>query len=190
MIKTKKEYYENTFNFRCGNHLKCWKTIKDLFDDKYDGFVSARNTKLNGNVIPKKKRIYYAKKENLIKIISGFGYNINDYIFFEGPLDKERTLQGEITYTDKLYLHYTFSKVPLGIALNSVKYKKFNATNLSAKLILKKYCDEKSYDTILDLLDYYTDITNTLVPVIEFTCFNKSVGVFSTNTIIWEVRNY
>jgi hypothetical protein len=188
MIKTKSDYYKQTELYRTGNTLKAWKNINELLEDSYDGYVSARNTKLDGNKIPQKKRIYYEKKHNLKNIIKKYGYLVEDYIFFEGPLDKNRTLQGEIVYADKLYLHYTYLKMPLGLAMatGDISFE----TNLLAKQRLKRYCDPRSYDMIFDLIDLYCGEANTNCPVIEFTCFNIPVGLFKINTLIWEVRNY
>ena len=51
--------------------------------------------------------------------------------------------------------------------------------------IMRHYCDPCSYDDIRALLSEYDG------SVIEFTVFDRDVGVFPhRNTIIWEVRNY
>jgi len=58
------------------------------------------------------------------------------------------------------------------------------ATGLTSLTLLRYYMDSTSLDTLMDLLHSYSD------HVIEFTIFDRAVGVLDLPTIFWEVRMY
>lgn len=79
-----------------------------------------------------------------------------------------------------LNLRYKVGNMIMRQAMNAPD----RAIGLRAKMILQCYLDATSYDTLMDLLDLYPD------HVIEFSVFDKAMGIFERRTIIWEVRKY
>lgn len=57
-----------------------------------------------------------------------------------------------------------------------------HCTGLAATMLLKGAMCACSWDCLNELLATYDD------PIIEFACFDRSVGVLDWNTIFWEVR--
>jgi hypothetical protein len=57
-------------------------------------------------------------------------------------------------------------------------------TGLAAVLLLRRYLDPASLETVEELLNEWPD------HVIEFTAFDGPLGTHNRNTIIWEVRAY
>lgn len=58
-------------------------------------------------------------------------------------------------------------------------------SSVETKVLVDSYMDPSSRDDLDQLLDLHPDAT------IEFTCFNRDVGVFpGRNTIFWECRCY
>jgi hypothetical protein len=98
------------------------------------------------------------------------------------PPTAKHILNGEIQRNEHgLDLIYGIKPVVMREALQTPLY----VTGLKTKIVLEQYCNPKSYDMIMELLDNYPD------HVIEFTVFDKDVGVMlGHNTIIWEVRKY
>lgn len=98
------------------------------------------------------------------------------------PKDVKHTINGELQRAEcGLELHYSIQPTVMREALKIP----IDVKGLTAKYVLEHYCNPKSYDMLMELLDLYPD------HVIEFTVFNKDVGVMpGHNTIVWEVRRY
>ena len=80
-----------------------------------------------------------------------------------------------------LSMTYTDIKLPMRPALAQ---RTLHADGLMALGLLKCYLDDPSYDNMMSLLDEYPD------HVVEFTAFNRAMGVLGWASCVWEVRSY
>lgn len=99
-----------------------------------------------------------------------------------GSWDANPILQGEVQYTELGYdLLYTTAP---GTMREAMAIEQRTAAGLKAKLLIWTAMDDQSWDCLMELINEYPG------HVIEFSCFDKSVGELGWNTIFWEVRHY
>lgn len=118
--------------------------------------------------------------------------NINENRKIKKPV---RTMQGEVmecdvvpgdTYYSMKPGHYSMLYTQVDENMRPALLK--NSRNVSgavADLLLSRYMDAPSRDNLRRLL--YEDYQDNIV---EFTCYNRGVGVLGWNTVFWEVRHY
>jgi hypothetical protein len=94
-------------------------------------------------------------------------------------------LQGEVNRTTNgIYLQASRECVPMRQALANT-HNVFHLFGINAKITLKRYLNDWSYEWLMQLLDVYTGHT------VEFSTYSKCWGtVPGFNTVFWEVRAY
>jgi hypothetical protein len=110
------------------------------------------------------------------------GYDLHQFIISEMAPYECQTIQGELMRTaEGLSLLYTDVRAPMRPAL---KERTLYATGLQALMLLRAHVDPVGVDWLLELLDTYVD------HVVEFTAFERAVGVLQQPWIVWELRKY
>lgn len=179
-VKTKSEFYNLYHNGFFGNKVRTWNSYKDILKDNYNGQVSIRSKDIGW------KTLFNINVKDVPEILNDLkqkNNSISKFMFSETPPDNKMIFQGEIKRTEKgLYFYYSDLKLPMSIAL---KKKSKIIIGIRVLNMLKQNLDSVSYEDIMDILNLFPD------DVIEFSCFNCSVGVIpGRNTIIGEVRGY
>ena len=104
-------------------------------------------------------------------------------VYYEASPDQHITFQGEFVESDHgPMLEYSRAKTAMRDALKKERILVFGP---GARLVLKSYLSEASYEDFLALGQLYPDC------VIEFTAYEVFVGdIPGRNAVVWEVRNY
>lgn len=189
--KTKLENYALYEAGFYGNHLKFWKGYDELLADLESGAWPAhlgyafRLANTPGTRPPQ----YCTEMFGVVDAISlmrrweALGIPKSDIRPNEVGPDRYIKAQGELqrscTYME---LRYTRAKT---IMSSAWELDTRHASGMLAQVRVKSWMDDTSWDNLQRLLDEFEDN-----PVIEFSCYDRSVGVLQNNTIIWEVRNY
>lgn len=107
------------------------------------------------------------------------------FIIDDGVPDENRVLQGEICRTYFGLEGYLDTRSELNMRQAMAAGHMRHCTPAVTMALLEKFMDPSSRDDLDALLDLYPDAA------IEFSTFNKNVGVFPhRNTIFWETRDY
>lgn len=184
MIHTKAEFYAEQRAQRTGNHYPQWYSYDEMVESGYTGMVSVRDL-TRGERGGTTRAIHHTLVADIPKHLRCKGIGI---AFVASPRDNHIILQGEYTENGGVpELRYTFVQKPMIPALR----KQSNIVRgFRARLMLRRYLDASSLETIYELIDRHTDHTGVDTPVIEFTSYNVAVGTEGRNTVIWEVRSY
>jgi len=184
-IKTKGEFYRLYNRLALGNMLRNWTLAEWAAFDRSGEYpvdvIAARCTSTAGAPMR-----YDLRPQDALSWVretcKAQGIAPGAYQLAELAADHINTLQAELMRTeDYLYLRYTlFSHKRMRDCISD----SLHVSGLRALGLLKLYMDPPSYDFTMDLLDRYPD------SVVEFCCYEKSVGVLGWNTLFWEVRNY
>ena len=171
LLKLKK--FGNTFQI--WNSLEEWKkrnSESELFGIRC---VNCYNGPFITDLPPdelEKYAIYFAEK----------GYSI---VLYETSPKHLITIQGEVSkrrYTHDWELEYSTKKEHMRKALS---LERKSLKGLEAEYLIRKYFNENSFEDLLMVMDEFPD------HVIEFTAYNKCVGVCQArNVVIWECRLY
>ena len=163
-----------------GNTLQTWDSADAVLRSDYTGNVAIRARQRNNPIC-----LYDLPQEDLLATMRQEGIlGRQDLVFCEAPLDKHRTIQGELCELPwgRLYWHYSRAKMPMRPAL---KYYGRHAYGIKARSLLREHADPSSLDDIDALLERHPGAT------IEFTCYRVPIGIWPhRRVIIWEVRNY
>lgn len=184
-IKTKEEFYRLYNQGLIGNMLRNWTFAEWAHFDVRQQFpvdvIAARCTTRAGAPMRYDLRPQDAL-DWVMDISRREGLPQDAYQFAELAPDHMNTLQAELMRTDRyLYLRYTLHSHK---RMRECIHESQHVDGLKALALLQAYMDAPSYDCTMDLLDRYPD------SVIEFCCYERSVGVLGWNTLFWEVRNY
>lgn len=171
IINTKTKMYRNLKTGKLGNALKIYNDISNAPNTKRLAVRFMEIASMN-RCIP---QIY--KRDLLASDI-----DLSKAVICDCPKDLGNCmLNAEVARTHEgINLRYKVGNMVMRQAMNNPE----RAIGLKAKIILEYYTDPASYDTIMELLDMYPD------HVIEFSVFDKAIGIFNRPTIIWEVRKY
>jgi Mg2+ and Co2+ transporter CorA len=188
VVDKKDRFYELQRLHQTGNFYPQW-SYEDLLKSGYKGMVSVRD--LTSGRSDNSRAIYRI-------LISEVPDHLREpdigVVFIPSHSNKHITFQGEYSENCEFSargsaaeLRYTFVKKPMLVAFEE---ESLRATGLKARLLLRHYMDSNSLEMLYELIDRHTDFSNTLVPTVEFQCYDIAVGIFGWNTIFWEVRNY
>lgn len=173
-----------------GNHLKFWSSLAafslDLKTGDWDEHtpVALRTSTTPGIQLPN-YCVPTAPNEVFPLALRWFmlhNISLSDVVVNEIGPDDSIVLQGEIMRTTKHYdLHYSEVKMLMRPAL---KFGGKHAHGLLALEKVRSVMDASSFDNLNRLFDEFEDA------IIEFSVYDKGVGVLNLNTVFWEVRNY
>ena len=190
-ISSKAEMYALQSRGLLGNYLPTWGWADFLSQGAKGNFGFRHRTKVGS---PLFKRGFDRKGvlDYVRRLLLSGKVSEEDILISQDTslFDDSRTLQGEVSRTDPWFgagLTLAYS----GMLCNSLTCREevrqsplTTLTGVRAAALLQMYMDAGSYDFVQEALTKYAD------SVVEFTCFSRSVGVFGTNTIVWEVRTY
>ncbi|WP_321471069.1 hypothetical protein [uncultured Paludibaculum sp.] len=187
-IRTKDEFYRLYNRGAIGNMLRNW-TVAEWAGFRKQGHypvdvIAARCTQRTG--VPVNYDLRPADALDWVRKLSkDHGVPLSAFQFAECAPDHTNTLQGEVMRdSNYLALHY---------CLHGHKRMRYTLTDqaiarhaggLEAVLLLKRWMDAASWDTLQSLWDRWPDA------MVEFCCYEKPVGVLQTNTLIWECRTH
>lgn len=81
-----------------------------------------------------------------------------------------------------LLLHYSFDDKLYRDAMSGIN-DRATLTGMEADSLLRQRVDPGDYDCLMELLDTYEDA------IVEFTCFEKRLGIFNRRMVVWECRS-
>lgn len=168
-IKSKTKMYRYLKAGRLGNTAKTYNTVADIPDD---AVVGVRYSKIGSM----SRCIYGINKTDLVRV------DLTDAVISEYPqANADVVMNAEVMEIPKgMHLRYKLGNMVMRDAMKAPD----TAEGLRALMILLYYMDPTSRDTLTVLLDTYRD------HVIEFTIFDRPVGMLGLPTIFWEVRKY
>lgn len=177
----KLDFYRGWQAGKFGNRIRTFDNLSLLQESEYRGPVTIRY-KQTGSPYCR----YLVPQSEIESHIDSCVLNGADramFTFNEPAPDDQLTMQGEVyRSTVGLYLFCSHDQLPMRKALEQSGKGFFTIQALGR---LQKYCNAKSYDMLMDLLDDYPD------GVVEFSCYDRNLGnIPGHNTIIWELRNY
>lgn len=180
--------YESGFY---GNQLKQWPSVDAFYDDCSSGLWNVNEpVALRLKNKPGIELEDYCKPRMVGDICTNIvpnwvvdhGINREDIVVNEIGPDENITLQGEVRRDEQgLSLRYSNAKT---IMRHAWPIHESWANGLKAKMMLEYFMDHNSYHNLMRLLEIFPD------SVIEFSCYDISVGNLKWNTVFWEVRNY
>ena len=163
------------------NRLRVWDSVDELLKSHYKGTVSIRYKGGSRGSGFYAYNVPVSRVRRIVKEWQANGAKLNKIVFNESAPDEHLVIQGEVTRDPDLELFYSREKKKMNIALKNG----FSVKGLKAKLLLKYFMDETSYDELMALLDIFPK------HVIEFSTYSINLGILPhRNTIIWEIRKY
>lgn len=179
-VLSKRDFVERYSRGEFGNASPTWDTLNDFLASGYYGLVHIRNRVAGGptwyNV--RSDDVEYQWGEALHNGVSEHSL----YISAMAPTAKT-LIQGEVMQTENgLYFYHTWVRKPMRDALRESSYE---ATGLTACLLLQTNMNPKSYDWLMELLRRYPE------HVVEVSVYDVCWGTLpGFNTCFWEVRKY
>lgn len=175
-LKTVADYVNS---LETGNHFRTWASLGELERSGYKGLVWVR-PKHQG------ERRWYLPAVHT-SMVSCLSQDILLEAFFTEipPEGTQRVIQGQVTYPSKgpfLHLGYDRSQRPLREVLESDGYTWLNGYD--AYWMLKVTLDVEDFEMLEEVLEKFPGC------VVEFTMWEKAVGVMNRRLCFWEVRNY
>lgn len=179
-IRSKQEFYKLSRGLLLGNRLEQWTAseFKKLFDaGSAPAIVGVRHT--GGAFLGLKSYRTESSKARCWLIDNPESHT--HVLFDEAAYDPWITFQGEVMPDEHhLYLRGGITQCYQREMWASGNFEHFKGLRASA--ILQKYMDEDSWQELNRIMKEYH------YPVIEFTCFDRPVGVLRWNTLFWEIR--
>lgn len=170
------------------NKAKTWQNYREIIESGWTKPVCMRAR--NGTA--RKNVKYNISLEHVAEQISEWeksGIKEDDIVYNQSMPDEHLTIQGEIMQQHSgLYLLYSTVQKPMNQALEE---ESNHAFGLTAKLLLQKYFDNRSYEQMQNLFDFFArDCTEPSI-IIEFGAYDINVGnIPGRNTVVWEIRDY
>lgn len=167
MIQSKHDYYTKYNAGYFGNRLRVWSRAWEAAYSDCSLFM-ARSIKPGGNTIS------YLNKQGL--------QSINDltHRISEQMPDEAIIIQGEYLPPD--YLMYSTVKMPMKDAFAR---ERIHMCNTYARFLIKERMCAPAREKFDELIDEHGQDH-----VIEFSIYDRPVGILGWNTIIWECRSY
>ena len=164
-----------------GNKLQTWPTWDEFARSSYQGYSVVRYAEPASPFC----RYDLESKEEAACWVSeavSAGAQRDLFSYQEQAPDWLIVLQGEVYRgVGGLWLTYSTVKAQMRPAL---KQKTEHAQGLAASMLLLRNLDIQSWDNLHDLLDRFDGA------VVEFSCYERGLGLLGWNTLFWEVRNY
>lgn len=169
-----------------GNNSRNWQSVEEARSSGYTGRIAIRYRE-GGRPWCR----YRVNLENVGPIIDAWVKEDADPALFyftemvqDGGLTV--TMQGEVRYdAGEWSLLYSTTNAPMRDALAQ---RSEEVHGWRARELVRAYMDPSSFEDLMVIQDLWPD------HVVEFTCFNKPVGLladrFCRQVIFWEVRYY
>jgi hypothetical protein len=180
-VLTKQNFVRRYAAGEFGNNCGVWNNISDWLLDLDRPQWDLWHIR---NRLPNRWSKYNVPTDKLVwEWFKACSHGHDCYVSPMGPPDKERLLQGEVSFGPWGYrLLYSTVPAPMRDALAK---KSMEVTGVAALWILKRYLCLNSFEWLEYLLHTYED------HVVEFTVYRKPWGSLpGYNTIFWEVRKY
>ncbi len=179
-IDNKQDFYRLYRKLQLGNTTRNF-SWEDYVRSEFNGGVGVRNT-IPGSPLMRYELDRPAALAYGQELMDRHGLRPDQLIVSELAPDNNLTLQAETLRTPK-YLYARYSQIP-GLRMRTAMENARHIEGLAAVELIRTHMDAPSWDFFNDVLDEYPD------SVVEFTCYDRPVGVFRWNTLFWEVRNY
>lgn len=181
-IESKRAMYDLFFEGKLGNRLRNYHGIEDMWDDGYAGLVGMRYIGPRGG----KEFIPYVRAEDAFDratdLLERKGLDPYCWIYSEMAPDEHILFQGEVLRSDTgWYLRYTTVPKPMRTAFVE---EELHLHGAAAFFKLKSAMDTASWENLMHLFDDYPDA------IVEFSIYDRPLGIDGWNTLTWEVRNY
>jgi hypothetical protein len=175
-VLTKADYYRRWIAGEFGNRPQVWNSFTDLDQSGYKGFVNIRHRQPGSPYFG-----YALTRTTALDWIKATGVPVAEFSFNETMPDDRLLIQGELM-EDHRGLCLAYSREPTTMR-NAMRNPK-QVYGLTARQLLKYYCDPYSYDWLLELLTEFPG------HVVEWSTYSVLFGTERKNTAIWEVRKY
>lgn len=186
--RNKQEMYPHYLAGEYGNKLITWATVYD-FKCEGDFWPSHKAVVLRykgtPGITPPRygEAIMPSEVDGVVDQWLALGLEYGKITVNELARDTMLRIQGEAGYYEGiLHLRYTSVKKPMRPAMAE---ESINVHGVRARVILRYYLCEHSYENLMWLLDKYEPGT-----VVEFSSYDCGVGDLGWNTVFWEVRGY
>jgi hypothetical protein len=124
------------------------------------------------------------RRELMAKKLAESGTPADQILICEDePPGSRRLIQGNVWWprSDQFILEYDTSQDSVRAATDRGLT---HAEGLAAREILRARLEPRDYEAVLELLETYRD------HVVEFTAFDRTMGLLERCIVIWEVRKY
>lgn len=183
--RNKSDFYKLFERGVFGNRSLTWPTLADWQQSGYQGTIAIR-TKGVGT-----RCDYHIRPEDVVARYEDFlaqGYAPEQCHFSQMAVDSTIVAQGEVLRSYRgLELTYSREQVPMRQALAKSTE---TAVGLQADLLLRRFCCERGYAWITELLEEWPTEVNQCSPVIEWSAYSVPLGTLGWRTVIWELRGY
>jgi hypothetical protein len=178
-IKTKAQFYRLWEAGLLGNRLQVWRRAEDAHASGVPS-VGFREIGAAGG-----GRLDIVGRDLIFQTAAEWTAAKRPYMICESAPDHRATVQGEVCEVPGLGLRGMLG-YSAGLRMRDAiaQGKLLNRGLAETRLIVRRYLDERSQDTLERLLREYPGAA------VEFTCYDIPVGAERTNTIFWEVRHY
>ena len=185
-INSKSEFYDLSRRLLLGNRLDQFdydELVRRATEGTLPSLVGVRHVQ---TAFTKAGKSFLATPEVAIR----YGHSYLDrtaLLFDEAAPTDHITIHGEVAATELgLYLRYSHIKCHQR-QLWEMDGAVLHVTGLRASAVLQQYMDASSWDCLNDILSCQLD-EGFFYPIVEFACFDCSVGVLGWNSLVWEVR--
>lgn len=180
-LETKAQMYQAYHRGAFGNRLLAWPTLEAYRASGYANPIVLRYSGKSGGAWCE----YNLAPENIDAVVARWvseGADPCKITVNESANDSALILQGEVMRSiEYLSLRYSTVPKPMRLALAECQH---HVGGLQARLLLEATLDDPSMDDLNRLLDDYEGA------VVEFSTWDRPVGVYTRNTVFWEVRHY
>lgn len=162
-----------------GNRPRIWRTPSEIPQNEPELIIMLRHATPGSHLL--REDLAPAKAVQAMAAQPDGAYLAN-----ESMPDHLATLQAELIEMPELVMRYReYPRVPHRMErMRAAMQHARQAKGLAAHLLLRRWLDSASMDTLRYLLDEYPG------HVIELTAYSTKVGVERSNTIFWETRAY
>lgn len=182
-ILSKRQFYDLWDRGILGNKPHTWVSLDEAIESGFKGLVAIRYRGAFGNGPFVPNLTIDSLEEEVEKLIVA-GWKKEDFNFSEqlSPETAIYLINGEVTRSHRgLELRFSRENKLMRDALQSSEE---NAYGMKANEVLKLCLRSNDREELLELLDTWPD------HVVEFSGFDRPVGIYQTHMVIWEVRLY
>lgn len=167
-----------------GNRWAAWSYLEYVMHPEIDVLVT-----LGYNGRPGLRLPWYGvpvNREELLALADQWqdmGYDKARMVVWQTEsLEYVRRFQGEVM-RDDCYLSLLWTDVDATMR-PALAVRTYHDTGLRAYGLLRQAMDAASWEALQSIWDRWPDA------VVEFTCYDRGVGLLGHNTVFWEVREY
>lgn len=165
-----------------GNTMQLWDTLEAFLTSRFQGNIGIRykETKGGGFWVP---NVPWDKVAEATRQLVAQGAK-RELIFYTEMCDHARSVvSGEVARFETGYLDLTYSRLLLPLR-EAIAADPHYVHGIVAVVTLKHLVGEEWYDWFMHLLDEYPG------HVVEFSTFERPLGILGEYTVVWEVRQY